>query len=883
MPDEPPITQQAQGSYIAQATHGGTATVQVVLPPAPVQEQNRVRFLARLRSQYDELWEQSLQGVALMTLGLTEKPDAVLRHSEVLYRAPKLPERPLPEGTSIVNVYDKAGQELLILGEPGVGKSTLLLDLARQLVGRAEQDAGHPLPIIFPLSSWAEKQQPLLDWLPTQLHLIYDVPLQLSRAWVFTNQILPLLDGLDEVPQEARLACIEAITTYRKEHLVPLVVCSRRTEYEEIKRQKRLVLQTAVVVQPLTRQQVETYLDQAGQSLAAVRTVLHANPVLQELTTTPLMLSVLTLTYIGAYVQDLPQRGSAEVQQQQVFASYVERMVERKGNVERYPLQSTQAWLDWLARQMREHNQSVFYLEYLQPDQLAPEQYRIYTWLAIRLPGILIGVLTSFSIVLLLTGIADVVFLIRWGVLGALVGGLFSGASAGRVSPLPPRGIYRRQERYCLIGGRIALSIMIGLIAGLSIGLRLGNGYGPDDWLREGSIWGAFIGLSSLLLQFLVPVVSHRTWSSTTSRKSHWQRLAGPLQTVHGHRALLVAVVIGLSIGLSVGLDNGLVLGLAFDLHTGLGNGLSYGLIFGVISVLVSRILEVQAEGVHLTERLRWTWSSLMRSLLAPTHLRTTLLLASVIAVSAGLSNGLSYELSSEVNGNLLLELIAAASDGLSGGLGVGLGYWMVLGLIGGISSERIEDHSRHRPNQGIRRSLRTSVLMALISGTVIWLISILGSVLYIEVYYGLSVRLSQGQYYGLPVRPDQALIYALHVAWVIGLCGGLLVGVVNGGLAALRHYVIRLLLWRTHTFPWNVPRFLDDATTRILLRRVGGGYSFVHRLILDYFASLDTRPTEPALSHLSQAVPSRVCVCGYQEAHPEAQLCPNCGRPIGS
>ncbi len=152
MTDDLSVSQQAQGSYIAQATHGGTATVQVVLPPAPVQEQNRVRFLARLRSQYDELWKQSLQGAALLTLGLTEKPDAVLHHTGLLFRSPQQPECPLPPGISIPEVYDQAGHELLILGEPGAGKSTLLLDLARQLVGRAEQDAGHPLPIIFLLS-----------------------------------------------------------------------------------------------------------------------------------------------------------------------------------------------------------------------------------------------------------------------------------------------------------------------------------------------------------------------------------------------------------------------------------------------------------------------------------------------------------------------------------------------------------------------------------------------------------------------------------------------------------------------------------------------------------------------------------------------------------
>jgi hypothetical protein len=36
-----------------------------------------------------------------------------------------------------------------------------------------------------------------------------------------------------------------------------------------------------------------------------------------------------------------------------------------------------------------------------------------------------------------------------------------------------------------------------------------------------------------------------------------------------------------------------------------------------------------------------------------------------------------------------------------------------------------------------------------------------------------------------------------------------------------------------------DIEHFLDYATERILLRRVGGGYVFVHRLLQEYFASL--------------------------------------------
>jgi len=34
---------------------------------------------------------------------------------------------------------------------------------------------------------------------------------------------------------------------------------------------------------------------------------------------------------------------------------------------------------------------------------------------------------------------------------------------------------------------------------------------------------------------------------------------------------------------------------------------------------------------------------------------------------------------------------------------------------------------------------------------------------------------------------------------------------------------------------------FLDYAAERIFLRKVGGGYVFVHRMLMDYFVTLET------------------------------------------
>jgi hypothetical protein len=48
----------------------------------------------------------------------------------------------------------------------------------------------------------------------------------------------------------------------------------------------------------------------------------------------------------------------------------------------------------------------------------------------------------------------------------------------------------------------------------------------------------------------------------------------------------------------------------------------------------------------------------------------------------------------------------------------------------------------------------------------------------------------------------------------------------------------------RAGSIPRNYQRFLDNAAERILLRKVGGGYSFVDRSFLEDFASLDSTPT---------------------------------------
>ena len=50
---------------------------------------------------------------------------------------------------------------------------------------------------------------------------------------------------------------------------------------------------------------------------------------------------------------------------------------------------------------------------------------------------------------------------------------------------------------------------------------------------------------------------------------------------------------------------------------------------------------------------------------------------------------------------------------------------------------------------------------------------------------------------------------------------------------------MLRFMLYRRGIIAWNLPHFLDYCTERIFLRKVGGGYIFIHRLLLEHFAAM--------------------------------------------
>src|SRR3990170_5027798 len=150
----------------------GAGNIVINNPPyvSLVETQVRARLqvlLDRVKTFWVEgVLEKSIHEAILLDLG--KKVQDVVDHpwSKVL-ELPGVPSQVLPPNTKIIDVFRQANHALLILGEPGSGKTITLIELVRDLILQLEEDKTfvQPIPVIFHLSSWIDKRQPLIDWL----------------------------------------------------------------------------------------------------------------------------------------------------------------------------------------------------------------------------------------------------------------------------------------------------------------------------------------------------------------------------------------------------------------------------------------------------------------------------------------------------------------------------------------------------------------------------------------------------------------------------------------------------------------------------------------------------------------------------------------------
>ena len=90
--------------------------------------------------------DQVLYQAVLASLGMTWRA-AVPRPGSLSLHRPGEQEQAIPADAPIVQLFDDAQHKLLILGEPGSGKTTIMLDLARSLLKQARSDTTVLIPV----------------------------------------------------------------------------------------------------------------------------------------------------------------------------------------------------------------------------------------------------------------------------------------------------------------------------------------------------------------------------------------------------------------------------------------------------------------------------------------------------------------------------------------------------------------------------------------------------------------------------------------------------------------------------------------------------------------------------------------------------------------
>lgn len=222
-----------------------------------------------------------------------------------------------------VEVLLNRSQRVFVVGDPGVGKTTLLKGLllgrARRLLNTDRRQLGSNavLPVLIPLRQLADALVTRVDSAVDVLqHLVYKTtePYGADLNWVRhafrSASILLLFDGLDEIaPKSVRADCVRLLNDLTTQFpQVPMVITSRPMGFSSI---HEIGLPSGFLVchlRPFSESQVDAFITRVFKTLvrdthdaerraADLLAILRSDSSLAGLAASPLMLWAIVLTF----------------------------------------------------------------------------------------------------------------------------------------------------------------------------------------------------------------------------------------------------------------------------------------------------------------------------------------------------------------------------------------------------------------------------------------------------------------------------------------------------------------------------------------------------------------------------------------------------------
>jgi len=376
----------------------------------------------------------------------------------------------------IKSIFREAQGRLLITGEPGAGKTVVMLQLVLALL----KEESHAIPVLLNLATWDRNFSKLEDWLEEVLQAEMSVNSILAKKVLSEIPLILLLDGLDEVDEKDRKSCLEAVGRYGAKEQRQFSISTRKQEYNEMRKDAPVFMQ--VEIKPLKIDQVKEELRKVSYQQPGALALLKAiekDSTLGKTVTTPFYFNVLQLLF------DQGKRLSEFNFKSDNIPEYQKEIIETFTSAQLKPVNSkvsnyqVQHWLRYLAFQMNTQKLTAF--------ELTDLQYSWSTWtknqkrMAKLLMGLVAGILSGF------------IFGLAFGPVGGLIYGLTEGIGSG----LP---VLLLGALTGIVGGGILGGLAGSLTGGVLGGLFLGLGDGLHYLIFGAIIFGTTFGFSEGLV-----------------------------------------------------------------------------------------------------------------------------------------------------------------------------------------------------------------------------------------------------------------------------------------------------------------------------------------------------------------------------------------------